>query len=1075
MPELLPQPGPLVTTQAPTPGVSPGEIAQPYQEFSKTLQDAGDVMSEISVRAAKQAAAQDLTNQKVTRDADGNISVESPSSAPLLFGPAGAAYEQAMAAGTVANVSNAVSQRLNELHQKFPADPAGYKSASDNFLAGLDLSRLSPQVHQAIQREGQQLQTQHLNSITDQAGSISVEAQKNAIVTNQAALKSTAIGLVRQQGENGPEFRETLARLDKSYEALATNPLFQTSPDQIAIEQKQTHALMHGEAVVAATDDTFNKQGKAAAQQLLESSILKNPDLSESDRSRLYSTGMARLQFLTGDAKATVDANRTITAEMEKSLADRKLSPSDPTIGMAIDRARSIGDFESAQRLTAAAAVATHLRGVEMLPDAARDQVMGTGGRDVANQSIPPEGRALLRTIGATESGGRYDLRYGPNGGVAFGSFADHPNIAEPITSGPDAGNVSTAAGYYQFTAATWREEAGKLGLKDFSPANQDSAAWDLAQTEYKAKTGKDLLTVLRSGDTSDVLPSLSGRWSSLPGGRQPAQRYLAPSLNGGPGFTAEDVQRNPYLLSAYVRSLASDPEWRIQSARQTADAVTKTINNNMMPAAAAVAEVNQAAALYPDKLGAVADAMNGKIRGQLIAALPADQREATLEAFRAATAGPDVHQVNIANAALEQVTRQQQNMRDHPLTEAAARGWTESPAPFDPARPDTIAPALAQRAVQSARIASLNNSPAPPLLDKDELPALQSVLQGPAGPKVLASIGATLKPDQMQTLLQQEQVRTTIAGMSRSGDPAKMNAAYSFMDGLQKRNPLQFDQQFPNSLADLRAWQSNLSFYPSAQAAARLMQTYDPAQSAARKASDEVADQALKSVPASKVIAKFSTGWGPVGTAAGAPVSAQAGVAAGALKSDYDLNYKEGFARTGDATSADNFAMEKLGLKYSLSPTNGNRVTAYAPERYYPAIGGSYGWMGRQLDEAIAKQLDVAQRPLYGTVEGVVEPEALAGDTSAIRKYAAGRALVSDEATERDIANGRPPSYQVVMQDPNGRWSVMSGADATPLRFRFDPAPVLAKRNADAEERRAAILDLQAQNAPFRTGAPAL
>ena len=156
----------------------------------------------------------------------------------------------------------------------------------------------------------------------------------------------------------------------------------------------------------------------------------------------------------------------------------------------------------------------------------------------VVNQAIPAEGRALLDTIAQTKSAGRYNVRYGGHGDKTFQGFGDHPRIAEPITSGPDVGKTSSAAGRYQFIGSTWDQEAKKLGLTDFAPANQDAAAWDLAQTEYKTKTGKDLLTTLRSGETADVLPSLSGQWSALPGGRQPAKQFG--------GFTPSRSQRNP-------------------------------------------------------------------------------------------------------------------------------------------------------------------------------------------------------------------------------------------------------------------------------------------------------------------------------------------------------------------------------------------------------------------------------------------------------------------------------------------------------------------------------------------------
>lgn len=142
--------------------------------------------------------------------------------------------------------------------------------------------------------------------------------------------------------------------------------------------------------------------------------------------------------------------------------------------------------------------------------------------------SVPPEGRALLDAIAGSESNypGRdpYKVIYG---GREAKDFADHPRQYVPIVSGPNSGLKTSAAGRYQYLARSWDEAKNALGLPDFSPENQDKAAWWDAQRAYKANTGRDLQAdIVAAGNDPQKLTSIgrgiSTWWTSLPGGIEP-------------------------------------------------------------------------------------------------------------------------------------------------------------------------------------------------------------------------------------------------------------------------------------------------------------------------------------------------------------------------------------------------------------------------------------------------------------------------------------------------------------------------------------------------------------------------
>ena len=139
--------------------------------------------------------------------------------------------------------------------------------------------------------------------------------------------------------------------------------------------------------------------------------------------------------------------------------------------------------------------------------------------------------RMVLNKIASGEARS-YNEMYSPDpkNPRFFSDFSDHPHSA---AIDPKTGRPSDAAGLYQFIGPTWQAEKTKLGLKDFSPASQDAAAWDYANTEYKSKTGgRDLLSDAKAGNVHWA--SLGGAWESLAGAKSgPGLGGPAPSMGG--------------------------------------------------------------------------------------------------------------------------------------------------------------------------------------------------------------------------------------------------------------------------------------------------------------------------------------------------------------------------------------------------------------------------------------------------------------------------------------------------------------------------------------------------------------
>jgi len=209
------------------------------------------------------------------------------------------------------------------------------------------------------------------------------------------------------------------------------------------------------------------------------------------------------------------------------------------------------------------------------------DEQSSDSQSSIEAKDLPDEAKQLLNDI-AKHEGANYNtiVGEGKQGAPAtFSDYSKHPNIKGFFYAD---GDWSTAAGRYGITKTSWDEYTKKYpDLIDFSPENQDKAAWYMASERYRAKTGRNLIEDLKNGkyNKGQILSQLSGTWSSLPGGKQPATNR--------PGGWSYDYN-NAYTPSSKPNMTPSAPPAVSQGypgvALSAPPKNIPTLNNNSMP-----------------------------------------------------------------------------------------------------------------------------------------------------------------------------------------------------------------------------------------------------------------------------------------------------------------------------------------------------------------------------------------------------------------------------------------------------------------------------------------------------------
>ena len=745
--------------RAPQSHLSASQIAQPAEDMAKALEKWSGATNAVAVPLAERQAYADLSQQKVTRDANGNVQVLNPANS-VMFGEAGQRYNEIVRQGTAAGAANVVAQQMTDLRIRNPMDANGFKAASDAWIDQFQQQfGGTPWGAQAVMH-ARQSQTQHYDNIANVSALNSVEENKKSILANIEDQRNTMIGLARQKGTDSPEFKQAMDSYVKGEQSLTSNPLFKVAPASVDLDIKNTRALMQGEALVERVDDTYNKKGKAEAQQVLKSEILENPDLKESDRSRLYAQGISRLAYLTSDERAGFAADKETLGYLRKGIAEGTIDAGSPIVKEARDRFDRNHSTEAVQDLDAIIQAYPHVRNAASTPGA-------------------------------------------PVGPAAPGDYKQRVAQIENPSGNPEATSVAGATGKYQFMPATWARYGGGANIHGDQEAAMDRLTADnRASLRYglgRDPSGAELYLAHQQGAqgalrlmaepgrrAADIVGekaiTQNGGTANMTAGdfvalwkakfdRTPF-RPGAPAADGGPSFTPQQIDANPWLLAETVRAQASDIEDKTAHLSAAVAAMKETVKGGNVPPDDSLAMVMQAAQRDPAKYGMLSAEAEGikaaavSIGGGGGGPMNAPQREDYEQRLAAIAAKPDLYQQKIANAALELMKSQDAHAKEAPLAAYAHRFGLPDPPPLDP-DPAKLGAAIDARGILSQHIGQLNGAPPPSIFDRPDAEKIKAGLST-ATPDAKASFYGQL------ATLPQDVRNATLAGLG-GNEPSQM------------------------------------------------------------------------------------------------------------------------------------------------------------------------------------------------------------------------------------------------------------------------------------------------------------
>jgi hypothetical protein len=1069
-----------------------GQIMQQgTNALSRGLKELGADLESIAVPLAKDAGERAGQNA-ISIGPDGKINIDTPATS-FIMGKAGEAYAAAKEAEIKTAARTQVDQTLAELRVKHQGNPTAFQEAAASYLNSQDTEG---EVGRIRREYGMRVANQHYVGEINARAARDVATSDATLVGRQGMLEEQIDGLVGQGGVGTPEYNRLVAERQAIVTARTANPLFKYTPEMSQIDEERFATRQQETAAVSIGRSIYQRSGNLVeAVKAMGEQIDKLP-ISQDRKIQLQ--GRVRQNIMAADGMRQQQlAGLRDEATALKTAWSGGAPVSDVQVEGLAGRLQAIkGGAAAAADLRASAAV-TKASGV-LLTGTAADRVTALQG--IAKEATSPRGAVgevtpgVVDRIIGVESGG-------------------NPNAKNPLSSATGAG---------QFIESTWLEMIGK---------NRPDLAAGKSRAEILAlRTDPVVSREMTQRYAEGNAAYLRQQSVAVTSGSIYLAHFLGPDgaarvLRASPGASVETivgadaVAANRSILAGKTAAdvvawadrkmegaaSGASPEARVawgSAYKQAAeiynrgvetlwDGISEAYDKGIQPTDGELRDLATLMPLVSDQelRGRIKKKLDEQAGRAATAGVPVAAQQAVADAARVAgeQGGLGVVQRRTAAAMTDQAQKNADLIKSDPVAYGRSAygvprevaGSMPEVAPLDFTSPDALRAGLAARQQWKDTVKGMDGSASDVVLtgsDRDQIIGTLTRGDGAVAGMVLSGLNG-LRPGELSAIVGDETMRKALVGLTRSGDPSKMDAAFSFMDAQRQRNPVAFDATFGRDTElMLEKWQSALAYYGPQEASKRMLQSQDPAQAKAREFLREEANGHLSKTDGPAVLDKFGGAWRPAflplalgGTPDIAPQAGDTkatGQALSLLRAQYSDLYRSHYEMTGDKDAAEKWSVEKLRTRWAPSVGAGGRLMFMAPEAVImgPAgpdgnpttgqIGGSWSWVREQLDEHLAGK--------FGTKEALISKVRSQGRVTSADQVAAqklenpssagaaidtlfgGRdarpVLVADRDTMADVSAGRAPSYMVVIQTPEGRFQAVEG------RFRADREKALEK-----------------------------